>query len=92
VSSAERQSVNGGGSVLARLCKGKENLALQKCLESVVDAHLRVNLKLMQLVRRSTMVVVLHCRLGKDGNSQRLWVGWVSKLGYGLQEVSGVDL
>jgi hypothetical protein len=38
------------------------------------------------------MVVVLHCRLGKVGNSQRLWVGWVSNLSYGLQEVSGVDL
>jgi hypothetical protein len=38
------------------------------------------------------MVVVLHCRLGKVGNSQQLWVGWVSNLGYGLQEVSSVDL
>jgi hypothetical protein len=38
--STQRRSKNGGGSVLAHLCKGKENLALQKCLESIVDAHL----------------------------------------------------
>jgi hypothetical protein len=38
--SKERRSENGGGLVLAHLCKGKENLALQKCLESIIDAHL----------------------------------------------------
>jgi hypothetical protein len=38
--SMEWRSENRGDSVLAHLCKGKENLALQKFIELVVDAHL----------------------------------------------------